>query len=66
MILGLGDEPLPPHAAKIAGTRDVWRIRLRIEGEPWRVVYQLRKRDRLVIVTRVVRSSEGTYRRIRD
>ena len=31
-------------------------------GEPWRVVYQVRNTERLVIVTRVVRRDEGTYR----
>ena len=62
VILALRHEPVPDHAAKLTGTSDLWRIRLRIQGEPWRVVYQLRKRERLIVVTRVVRRNEGTYR----
>jgi mRNA interferase RelE/StbE len=61
-ILGLASDPRPPGAAKLAGTRDIWRIRLRIDGQPWRIVYQVRRRDRVVIVTRVARRDEGTYR----
>jgi mRNA-degrading endonuclease RelE of RelBE toxin-antitoxin system len=65
VILGLAAEPFPPGVAKLAGTRDVWRVRLRIEGRPWRIVYQLRQAERMVVVTRVVRRDQGTYRGIR-
>ncbi len=64
VILALAEEPRPPGAAKLAGPTDLWRIRVRIEGLPWRVVYQLRTRERLVVITRVVRRDEGTYRRL--
>lgn len=64
VILALADDPRPPGSAKLTGTGDLWRIRLRIEGVRWRVVYQLRTREQRVVVTRVVRRGEGTYRRL--
>jgi mRNA interferase RelE/StbE len=62
VILGLAAEPRPRGAAKLTGTRDIWRVRLRIDGRPWRIVYQLREREKVVVITRVVRRDEGTYR----
>lgn len=62
VILGLADEPRPAGAAKLAGRPNLWRIRLRIDGRPWRVVYHLDETQRMVIVTRVARRNEGTYR----
>jgi len=47
---------------KLAGA-DLWRVRVRVEGRPWRIVYQLRTRERLVVITSVVRRDEGRYRR---
>jgi len=64
VILALGDEPRPSGTVKLAGRRNLWRIRVRIDGRGWRVVYQLRERERLVIVTRVVPRDEGTYRNL--
>lgn len=64
IILGLADEPKAPGATKLAGSQDLWRLRVRIDGRPWRVVYQVDRRDALVIVTRVVRRDEGTYRHL--
>jgi mRNA interferase RelE/StbE len=63
-ILGLREEPRPAGARKLSGTDDLARIRLRIDGQPWRVVYQLRPAARLVIVLRVARRDEATYRRL--
>lgn len=62
VILGLADERRPSGAAKLAGRRNLWRIRVRIDGRQWRVVYQLDETQRMVIVTRVARRNEGTYR----
>ncbi|MET0772891.1 MAG: type II toxin-antitoxin system RelE/ParE family toxin [Candidatus Limnocylindrales bacterium] len=62
VILGLAGEPRPTGTRKLAGGTDLWRIRLRIDGVPWRVIYQIRDRDRLVIVTRVAHRDEATYR----
>lgn len=64
VVLGLANDPRPPGTARLTGTRDLWRVRVRIEGVQWRVVYQLRARERRVIVTRVARRDEGTYRRL--
>jgi mRNA interferase RelE/StbE len=61
-ILVLGTEPKPRGARKLSGSDDLWRIRLRIDGQPWRVVYQLRSKERTVVVTRVAKRVEGTYR----
>ena len=61
VILALSDEPRPPGAVRVAGRRDVWRVRVRIDGQPWRVTFVLDDRDETV-VTRVARRDEGTYR----
>jgi len=63
VILALADDRRPPGAQKLRGT-DLWRIRVRIDGAPWRVVYQVRDSERLVVVTRVARRDESTYRRL--
>ena len=62
-ILALASDPFPSTVRRLAGA-DLWRIRLRIHGVPWRVVYQVRERERLVIITRVARRDEATYRGI--
>jgi mRNA-degrading endonuclease RelE of RelBE toxin-antitoxin system len=49
---------------KLSGTTDLWRIRLRIDGQPWRIVYQVRDAEQQVVVTRVVRLDEETYRHL--
>ena len=62
VILALGTDPFPPGARKLSGSDDLWRIPLRIDGQPWRVICQLRSKVRVLIVTRVARRDEGTYR----
>jgi mRNA interferase RelE/StbE len=64
VILALGEDPQPSGARRLIGTVDLWRVRVSVDGVPWRVVYQLRSGERMVIVTRVVRRDEGTYRRL--
>jgi mRNA interferase RelE/StbE len=59
-ILALGREPRPPGVAKLRGT-SFWR--LRVGG--LRVVYTIEDGERLVVVLRVARRSESTYRNIR-
>ncbi len=61
VILALGEDRRPRGARKLRGS-SFWRVRVRIDGVPWRVVYQPRDRDRLVVVTRVARRDEATYR----
>lgn len=63
VILALADDRRPPGARRLRGT-NLWRVRVRIEGIPWRVVYQARQREMLVVVTRVARRDEATYRRL--
>lgn len=63
VIMDLANERHPPGASKLVGT-DLWRIRVRVDGVPWRVVYQLRDAERLVVVTRIARRDEATYRRL--
>jgi mRNA interferase RelE/StbE len=58
-ILALGLEPRPPAATKLVGT-DFWRLRI---GD-LRVVYAVDDSRRLVIVLRVARRAESTYRRL--
>lgn len=61
VILALADDRRPPGARKLSGHR-LWRVAIRIDGRPWRVVYQVRPKELLVVVTRVVRRGEATYR----
>lgn len=63
-ILALADEPRPAGARKLAGGTELWRVRLRIDGSPWRIIYRLRDAERLVVVTRAARRDEGTHRRL--
>ncbi len=58
-IQALAIEPRPPGAVKLTGTA-FWRLRV---GE-LRIVYLIDDDDRLVVVLKVARRSESTYRRI--
>jgi mRNA interferase RelE/StbE len=58
-ILALAIDPRPPGSAKLTGT-EFWRLRV---GD-LRVVYVIEDDDRLVVVLRVARRSESTYRRV--
>jgi mRNA interferase RelE/StbE len=57
-ILSLGIEPRPPGVMKLAGT-DFWRLSV---GD-LRVIYVIDDDKDLVVVLRVARRSESTYRR---
>lgn len=57
-ILTLGIEPRPPGASKLVES-DVWRLGV---GD-LRVIYLIHEADNLVVVLRVARRSESTYRR---
>lgn len=59
-ILALARNPRPAAAAKLAGG-PFWRLRV---GD-LRVVYAIDPDRRLVVVVRVARRSESTYRRVR-
>lgn len=58
-ILALAIDPRPPGAVKLAAT-DFWRLRV---GD-LRVVYLIDEAANLVVVLRVARRSESTYRRV--
>jgi mRNA interferase RelE/StbE len=57
-ILALAIEPRPPGVAKVAGT-DFWRLRV---GD-LRIIYLVDETEDRVVVLRVARRSESTYRR---
>jgi mRNA interferase RelE/StbE len=58
-ILALALDPRPPGTVKLAGT-DFWRLRV---GD-LRVIYVVDDAASLVVVLRVARRSESTYRRV--
>ena len=59
-ILALAREPRPVGAAKLEGS-EFWRLRV---GD-LRIVYVVDEEKRLVVVLKVARRSESTYRRLR-
>lgn len=58
-MLSLADEPRPPSSSKLAGT-EFWRVRV---GQI-RIIYAIDDDAARVIILRVARRSESTYRRI--
>lgn len=61
-ILALGIEPRPPASAKLTGT-EFRRLRVGdLRVGDLRVVYTVDERERLVVILRVARRNEGTYR----
>jgi mRNA interferase RelE/StbE len=64
VILALADEPRPPGSSKLARRQALWRVRVRIDGKQWRIVYQIDDRQRMIVVARVTRRNEGTYKGI--
>ncbi len=56
-ILALAIDPRPPGTVKLSGT-EFWRLRV---GD-LRIVYLIDDPDRLVVVLKVARRSERTYR----
>ncbi len=58
-ILALAREPRPAGTTKLTGT-DFWRLRI----GPLRVIYAIDDRARVVVVLKVARRAESTYRRI--
>ena len=57
-ILALASDPIPTGAAKLTGT-DFWRLRV----ADLRIVYLL-DGDGTVVILRVARRAESTYRRL--
>jgi mRNA-degrading endonuclease RelE of RelBE toxin-antitoxin system len=61
-ILALRGEPRPRGVVKLASNRDLWRVRIRIDGQPWRLIYLIDDERRLIVITHIARRDEGTYR----
>ncbi len=59
VISVLEQQPRPPRVKKLAES-GLWRIRV---GQ-YRVVYNINDEERLVIVVRVARRKEDTYKRL--
>jgi mRNA interferase RelE/StbE len=59
-ILALARDPWPSGAGRAAGS-DLWRVR----AGDLRIVYAVNDAAREVVVVRVARRSESTYRRVR-
>jgi len=58
-VSALEQEPRPPRVKKLAES-GLWRIRV----GPYRVVYTIDDKESLVIVVRVARRTEDTYKRL--
>lgn len=58
-ILSLAIDPRPPGSAKLIDS-DLWRLRV---GD-LRIVYVVEDASRTVVVLKVARRSESTYRRV--
>ena len=48
-VSGLAEDPWPPGSARLAGEKKLWRLRV---GD-YRVLYQIRDEDLVVLVVRV-------------
>jgi mRNA interferase RelE/StbE len=59
-ILALARDPRPPGAVSLAGS-PFWRLRV---GD-LRIVYGIGETEHTIVILRVARRSESTYRRIR-
>ncbi|MBF8267461.1 MAG: relE [Dehalococcoidia bacterium] len=58
-IQSLGGNPRPMGVRKLRGEERTWRIRV----GPYRVVYDIQDDPALVVILKVSRRSETTYRR---
>lgn len=60
VITALANEPRPHGVRKIRREERAYRVRV----GPYRVVYEVYDEEQWVIVLRVARRTEGTYRRV--
>ena len=58
-IRNLAEAPRPPGVRKLKGDDRTWRIRV----GPYRVVYDIHDDRALVVILKVARRTETTYRR---
>ena len=59
-LLGFSHNPRPQGSIKLSGFSGIWRIRAR----SLRIIYEIFNDERLVMVLRVTRRDERTYRRL--
>ena len=59
-ILALGDNPYPDGVRKIQGTERAYRIRV----GSYRIVYEVYREQKVVVMLRVARRSKSTYKGI--
>ncbi|NOZ50543.1 MAG: type II toxin-antitoxin system RelE/ParE family toxin [Chloroflexi bacterium] len=59
-VKALGENPLPPGAVQLE--KNVYRIRV---GD-YRIIYKIFEEEKLVLIGRVARRNEDTYKRVRD
>jgi len=59
-ILALGDNPYPDGVRKIQGTERAYRIRV----GSYRIVYEVYREQKVVVILRVARRSKSTYKGI--
>jgi mRNA-degrading endonuclease RelE of RelBE toxin-antitoxin system len=58
IILGLKDDPYPPNSAALR--RDLSHLRkIRIDG--WRIIYQVKETDQIVIIREIRPRDAHTY-----
>ncbi len=57
-IQALGENPRPAGVRKVRGQERTWRVRV----GPYRVVYDIYDKQTLLVVLRVDRRREATYR----
>lgn len=60
VIGNLAANPRPRRARKVRGTTDLYRIR--IGG--YRVIYWIDDQQRVVVITKIAKRDESTYRRL--
>ncbi len=56
----LAEDPRPPGVRKIEGTKQAYRVRV----GAYRIVYEIYDREGFVLLLRVSRRWEGTYRQL--
>ncbi|TMB97976.1 MAG: type II toxin-antitoxin system RelE/ParE family toxin [Chloroflexi bacterium] len=56
----LGQQPRPPGCRKLAFSENVYRIRL----GGYRVIYEIRDEELLILVIRIAKRDKQTYRRL--
>jgi mRNA interferase RelE/StbE len=59
-IASLAENPRPPRTRKLRGTDALYRIRI---GR-YRVIYWIDDEKRLVVITKIAKRDESTYRRL--